>query len=282
MTRSWIVVPAAGIACGAIAFVSRSPGEAVAIALTGAALAAAVRAFAGPSSAASASAVIAALIGALALLAVPGLLVRAPLAAAAAAFAIAELVRPAPPEASPWPAIGAATVAGMLDPSFVALIAISGWKLLRRTRPRYTALVPAAGVIASALAVAAAVRWPPLWTAWADHPPHALDALHTAALVGDALGPIAAVAAIAGLGIGATRGRYGLAAMTGVAAGSALVCVRCDVLSPAVLAVGALATGIAIARLAALVRVPSGQVVVGVTAGLVAVASPALVIYSSM
>jgi hypothetical protein len=279
VTRSWIAVPVAGVACAAIALAGRSPGEAIAIGLAGAALAASVRAFAGPSAAASAAAVVGALIGALALLEMPGLLVREPLACAAAAFAIGELVRPAPPGASPWPAVGAAVVAGVLDPSFTVLIAISGWKATRSVWARYVLVVPAAGLLATLLAVIAALRWHHLWMLWSGHAAHAPDALHTAGLVGDALGPIAAVTALAGIAIAASRGRYALASIGGVVAASLAVAIRTDALGGGALAIAALAAGVAIARLASLVRIPSGQVVVGVTAGLLVVAVPALVIY---
>lgn len=284
MTRlsgTWIAVPAAGLACAAFALLSRTPGEAVAIGLAAAAIAAAVRAFAGASGAATAAAVIGALLGGLALLEVPGELLRDPLACAAAAFAIAELVRPAPPTASPWPAIGAAALAGVLDPSFVILVAIAGWKLMNSpwSRLRYAPAVPVAGVLGAVLAVVAALRWTHLWTVWTGHAPHAIDLWRTAAVHGDALGPIAAVAAVAGLAIAATRGRYALASIVGVAVASAAVALRSGVLGPAALMCGAIAAGVAIARLAAMVRFPAGQVVVGAAAGLLAVAAPALVVY---
>jgi hypothetical protein len=279
VTRSWIAVPFAGVACAALALAARSPAEVAAIGLLGAALAAAVRAFAGASAAAAAAAVVAALIGALALLEMPGMLVRAPLACAAAAFAIGELVRPAPPGASPWPAVGAAVVAGVLDPSFTVLIAISGWKATRVAWARYVVAVPAIGVMLTVLAAVAACCWPHLWATWSGHAPGAPDALHAAMLAGDALGPIASVAAVAGFAIAASRGRYALVSIIGVSAAAALVCIRGDMLGAAVLATGALAGGVAIARLASLVRIPSAQVVVGVAAGFLAVAAPALVVY---
>jgi hypothetical protein len=279
VTRTWLAVPIAGVVCAAVALAARSPGEAVAIGVAAAALAAAVRAFAGPSVAAAAAAVIGASIGALALLEMPDLLVRAPLACAAAAFAIGELVRPAPPGASPWPAVGAAVVAGVLDPSFTVLIAISGWKATRAAWARYVLAVPAAGVLATALAVIAALRWPHLWMTWSGHAPHALDPLHAAGLLGDALGPIAAVAALAGIAIAASRGRYALASILGVVAASVAVSIRADALGAGALAMGALAGGVAIARLASLVRIPSGQVVIGIAAGVLAVTAPALALH---
>ena len=281
MTRTWLAVPFSGVACAALALVLRTPGEAIAIGLYAAAISAAVRAFAGAGGAATAAAVIAALLGGCALLEVPDELLRGPLAGAAAAFAIAEIVRPAPPTASPWPAIGAAFAAAVLDPSFTLLAAVGGWKLMNSpwARLRYAVLVPVAGVLGCALAVIAAVRWPELWTLWAGHAPHALDPWRTAAVHGDALGPIAAVAAIAGLAISATRGRYALASIAGVTIASAAVALRGGALEPAALMAGAVAAGVAIARLASLVRWPAAQVIVGTTCGALCVAAPVLVIY---
>jgi len=275
-------VPASGAACAALALLVRTPVEALAIGLVAAAIAAAVRAFAGTGGAATAASVIAALLGGCALLEVHGELLRGPLAGAAAAFAIAELVRPAPPTASPWPAIGAAFAAALLDPSFTALVAVAGWKLMNSpwARLRYAVLVPVAGVLGCALAVIAALRWPELWRLWTGHAPHSLDPWRTAAVHGDALGPIAAVAALAGLAIAATRGRYAVASIVGVTLASGAVALRSAVtLEPAALMAGAVAAGVAIARLASLVRWPAAQVVVGAACGFLIVAAPALVVY---
>lgn len=278
MTRTWIAVPAAGVACAGIALAVRTPGEAIAIGVAGAAIAAAVRAFAGATAAGAASAGIAALLGALALLEVPHELLRAAISCAAAAFAIAELVRPAPPGSSPWPAIGAALVAGVLDPSFAVLVAVTGMKMMRSPQAvsRYAPVVPAIGVAGVVLALVAGARWPRLWRLWTGHAPHVPDPLHAALLHGDALGPIAAVAAVAGLVIAATRGRYAAASVLGVAACAAVVAVRTDALAPAALMILAVSAGVAIARLAAMVRFPAAQVVVGATAGVLAAATPAI------
>jgi hypothetical protein len=61
----------------------------------------------------------------------------------------------------------------------------------------------------------------------------------------------------------------------GVAAAAALVALRIDALAPSALTILAVVSGIAIARLAAMVRIPAAQVVLGATAGLLAVATPA-------
>src|SRR5690606_27825048 len=116
-----------------------------------AAAAAAVRAFAGPSVATATSAAGAALVVAFCVLDLPGVdTARAALAGAAALFAIAELARPLPADASPWPAIGGAVLAGVLDPSYVALLAIAGVRFLLGpwARPRWSAIVPLVGVLA--------------------------------------------------------------------------------------------------------------------------------------
>lgn len=274
-------MPVSGAACAGLALIVRTPGEAIAIGLFAAAIAAAVRAFAGAGGAATAASVIAALLGAMALLQIHGELLRGPIAGAAAAFAIAELVRPAPPTASPWPAIGAAFAAAVLDPSFCLLGAVAGWKLMHSpwARLRYAVLVPVAGVLGCALAILAALRWPELWRLWTGHAPHAIDPWRTAAVHGDALGPIAAVAALAGVAIATTRGRYAVASILGVTIAAGAVALRGGVLEPAALMAGAVASGVAIARLASLVRWPAAQVVIGATCGVLIVAAPALVVY---
>ena len=85
--------------------------------------------------------------------------------------------------------IGAAALAGVLDPSFVVLVAIAGWKLMNSpwSRLRYAPAVPAAGVLGGALALIAALRWTHLWTLWTGHAPHAIDLGRTAAVHGQQL-----------------------------------------------------------------------------------------------
>src|SRR5262245_22408637 len=147
----------AGLAC----LLGQPPVVALAIGAVAAASAAAVRAFAGPSVAAATTAVAASLLVTLGVLDLDAQhslwLARDALAAAAALFAIAELARPLPVDASPLPAIGAALVAGALDPSYVALLAIAGIRLLLGpwARPRWAALVPLAGLLAIGLALLA-------------------------------------------------------------------------------------------------------------------------------
>jgi hypothetical protein len=281
--RSWLVVPLAGLASGALALVARTPLDALALALVGAAIAAAVRALTGGSGAAIAAAGSAALLAALQLLALPGELARPALAGAAAMFAIAELVRPAQPTDSPWPAIGAAIVAGTLEPSYTPLVAISGWKMIRAPwpRPRYALAVPLAGVLGAALAIAAAVipRLEPLWLRWAGAAPHARAAANAAQIaskIGDGIGPVVAITAIAGLAIAATRGRYARLAILGVTVAALAVDARRGSLGAPTASCAALATGVAIGRLSAMIRLPAGQLAVSATTGFVLLVAPAI------
>lgn len=281
--KTWLAIPLVAIACAGLAFaLGQLPHDAIAIGALAAATAAAVRAFAGPSLAAATTAGAAALLVALGVLELHAPeLWRGTLAAAAALFAIAELARPLPVDASPLPAIGGALVAGVLDPSYVALLAIAGIRLLLGpwTRPRWSVVVPITGVLAVGIAVLAACAqagiFAELWTVWTAR--EGTEA-PLALLVdcGDILGPIATVAAAAGLAVCATRGRYAAAAMLAVFAGTLGVDLACGVLGAGTLAISAAGAGVGLARLAAIVRWPTGQTFVGATAGFLVVVAPAM------
>jgi hypothetical protein len=140
--------------------------------------------------------------------------------------------------------------------------------------------VPIGGVVVSGLAVLAA--WSRggalarLELAWSGHLAHApTHLLAIAGAAGNRLGPLAAVAAIAGLAQCAGRGRVAAAAVIGVAAFAALDTIAGATVAPSLAIVAALGAGVAVGRLAALVRLPIGQAVVGATAGFVLVAVPA-------
>lgn len=271
------------IACAALAaLLGEPPSAAVAIGALAAAAAAAVRAFAGSSVAAATTAAAAALLVALGALDLGILdLPRAALAAAAALFAIAELARPLPVDASPLPAIGAAVLAGLLDPAYVALLAIAGIRMLTGpwSRPRWAAIVPLVGMLAIGIAVLAACAqsgmFAELWHTWAARSGSEapLDVLLRAA---DTLGPIATIAALAGLVVCALRGRYAAAATIAVAAGALAVDLACGTLGAATLAISALGAGVGLARLAATVRWPTAQTFVGATAGFLLVVAAAM------
>jgi hypothetical protein len=276
---TWLVIPVMAVACAAIATAIGTPViPAVAVGALGAAIAGAVRAFTGPSLAGAVCAATAALVGVATTLDLHDpALARAALAGAAAMFAIAELARlmSAP---SPWPAIGAAIVAAVLDPSFVGLVAITGARLVTGpwVRPRWAigiVIVGGAAIVAAAIAALAHTR---LWIEWTGTTPRAASPAAVATLVGDALGPLIVIAAVAGLVTCVTRGRFAAASVVAIAAGALAVALVDGALAPSSLAVAALAAGVAIARLAAMVRWPAGQLLVGASAGLMMLVAPAL------
>lgn len=281
--KTWLAIPIMAVACGALAFALGQPPEAaIAIAALAAAAAAAVRAFAGPSVATATTAGAAAVLVSLAVLDTPDLdVARAALAGAAALFAIAELARPLPVDASPWPAIGGAVVAGVLDPSYVALLVIAGIRFVLGpwARPRWSVVVPLTGTLAIGVALLAACAesgiFAELWLAWTAHPGSATP-IELLAQAGDTLGPIATIAALAGLVVCSLRGRFAAAASLAVAAGAIAVDLSIGVLGAAPLVIAAVAAGVGLARLAAIVRWPTGQTFVGATAGFLIVVAPAM------
>lgn len=285
--RTWLAIPIVAVACAALAFALRQPPHAViAIGMLAASAAAAVRAFAGPSLATATSAGAAALLVACCVLDLPGLdIARAALAGAAALFAIAELARPLPANASPWPAIGGAVLAGTLDPSYVALLAITGVRTLLGpwARPRWSVIVPLVGVLAIGIAWLAASAqsgmFADLWLAWAAHPGTA-SPLELLAQAGDTLGPIAAVAALAGLAVCTARGSYAAAATISVAAAGVLVDLSRGALGAAPIAMAAVGAGVGVARFAAVIHSPTGQAFLGATAGFLIVVAPAMLHWS--
>ncbi len=271
------------IACAALGFALGQPPPAIAaLGALAAATAAAVRAFAGSSLAAATTSGAAAALVTLAVLDVPELdLLRVALAAAAALFAIAELARPLPVDGSPFPAIGAAVVAGVLDPSYVGLLAIAGVRFLLGpwSRPRWAILVPFVGTLAIGLAILAGGArvgvFAELWSVWAARAGGA-SPLDLLARAGDVLGPIATIAALAGLVVCTSRGRYSAAAIVAVTVGAVSVDLACGSLGAATLATASVAAGVGLARLAAIVRWPTGQTFVGATAGFLIIVAPAM------
>jgi hypothetical protein len=275
--RPWFVVLAAALACAGLGALARLPWLAVAaLAPCGAAVAAAVRAYAGSSPAALLAAGASALLAACALVSTCDVhLVHAACAVAAGAFAIAELVRPMPPDASPLPAYGAALVAAALDPSFAALAVIASVRIVSGPwlRPRGAVVAPIVGGLVVAVAFAAALvhRGPfeALWARWAG-PRHGMSL----AAIGDVLQPVAGLAALAGLALAATAGRLATASLVAAFAGALLVDVRTGTLGGATVALAAIAGGIAVARLAAVARWTMAQAFVGGTAAALVLFAP--------
>jgi hypothetical protein len=277
--RPWYVIPALGVAGAATAFaVDHRIWVALALGLCGAALAAAIRGFLGPSPVAAVAAAGGALLGVLGLIALAAG-IREALAGAAALFAISELARAKQPNESPLPAIGAALLAGALDPSYVGLVAVSGYAWLRSpvVRPRAAVVVPIAGILATVLACACALVYArtSLWHTWLGHATYPRALVATLTRTGDLVGPMTAFAAVVGLAMCVAHGRIAAAAVASVFALTAIASLAGGFVAPAAPLVAALGAGVAIGRLAALVRWPVGQAFVGATAGFLLVVVPA-------
>jgi hypothetical protein len=258
-------------------------GMTPALGLTAAGLAAAIRVLAGNSAAALTGAAIAPLVAVASLAGGGGVSLRAALALAAAGWTVTELGWPADtprPAASPLVAVLPAAIAGILDPSFVALLAIAGVRLVRspgRPRTRWVLCAPVAGAIALVLAGLAATVWPGLGARWlgaAAHPVTASSLIATASAAADALGPLTAVAALAGLAA-LVRARWAELALAAGVAGAIGVDLRAAAVGPATIGLAALLAGLAIGRLAAMIRLASGQAITGATIGALALAAPA-------
>ncbi len=278
--KTWLAIPALAIACAGLALAARTPIElSIAIGAVGAALAAAVRAFAGPSLAVAVAAGAASLVGTLALVQLH-VDMRSALACAAGLFAIGELSRPLLPDASPWPALGASLFAAVLDPSFVALLPIAGVRLATGpwSLPRWTLAAPAIGALVVLLAILSALMtrglFADLWALWSARPRHPLDPVAVALTLGDMLGPVTSVIAMAGLAACAARGSIPASCVVGVLAGALGVDLVSGAPGGATLVVAGLGAGAGIARFAALVRWPTGQAFVGGTVAVMLVVAP--------
>ena len=276
--RSWYVIPALGAASVAAALaMHHAPVLALALGACGAALAAAIRAFVGSSLVGAIAAAGGAVVGALGLLALAPE-AREVIAGTAALFAISELARAKLPQESPLPAVGAALLAGVLDPSYIALVPVAGvaWLLAPVARPRAAIAVPILGALATALAIGLATTHAHagLWTTWLGHAPAHRPVLATLVRAGDLVGPLVACAALAGIAICLVHGRLAATALAAVLALTAIVSLSAGFVAPATPLVAALAAGVAIGRLAALVRLPVGQAFVGATVGFVLAVAP--------
>ncbi len=276
--RPWLIVLAAAAACAGLGWLAHASTTAiVALGLCGAAVVAAVRAYAGSSPAALVAACGAALLATCGLvLTCDVALVRAALAAAAGAFAVAELVRPMPPEASPLPAYGGALVAAALDPSFAVLAILAGVRVASGPwrRPRAAVLAPIVAVLALGLALACSLAHAGplarLWAAWTGRAEHAASL----ASIGDVVQPVAALAALVGLVLAAARGWIAAAALVALALWTIAVDLRTGAVGGATIAIGAIAAGISIARFAAVARWSSAQAFIGATAGFIVLVAP--------
>lgn len=249
------------------------------VALAGAALAAVIRVLAGDSPAALAAAVLAPVLALASFAEAGGEPARAALALAAAGWTVTELARvPGAPAASisPFIAVLPAAIAGILDPSFVALVAIAGARLLTTSRqhPRWGLGVLVVGALAIVLALLAGTVWPALGAWWFGAGAHPVSVTALAGLAGATLGPLTAVAALGGLAALA-RPRHAELGLAAALAGAILADLRAGAFGPTSIGLAALLSGLAIGRLAAMIRIPSGQAIAGATIGALVILPPA-------
>ena len=280
--RPWYVIPLLGLAGAGAAFITtQEPVVAIAFGLCGAALAAAIRAFLGPALVGAIAAAGGATLGVIDLVAVAPH-VRAALAGAAGLFALSELARARLPNASPLPAAGAALVAAVLDPSYVGLVAVSGiaWVIAPVPRTRGVIALPILGGIATVLAIVLACGHTGVWHAWLGHATAQRDPLATLLRAGDLVGPLAACAGLAGVALCLAHGRLAAAAVASIVAVTAAMSLAGGFVAPAIPLVAAFGAGIAVGRLAALVRLPIGQAFVSATAGFVLAVVPVSALFT--
>lgn len=269
-----------GLASGAaVIAVTRDPFAIAAAGLAGAALAGAVRGLAGDQPASLVAAVLAPLL-VLASYAEHGLVHAMPLCAIAAiAWTVVELARTT---SSPLVALLPATIALVLDPAAVVVLAIAGVRLVTAPweRPRWVVAVPIFGVLAVLVAVIAGEGR--AFTALGAHwfgPAHAVGAPALARQTGEALGPLTAVAAVAGLAWIA-RPRLAELAVIGCAIGGLLVDARAGATGGTTLGMAGLAAALAIGRFASTIRLPPLQAVAAATVAMMVLLPPALTVIS--
>jgi hypothetical protein len=268
-----------GVITGGVALAAAGPASGLTAGLAGAAIAAALRALEGDSPASLAGIALAPLL-ALACMLDLGIELSHALAAAAACWTIAELARGALSTASPVVALLPAVIAAVLAPSCALLVPIVGARLVTAPwqRPRGIVAVPIAGALFVLLAVLAGVvhggplavlgeRWIGAW--------HPVAPATLPGSLGDALGPLLAVAALAGLALIFTRVRHAQIAIGACLCGGLLVELHTGAIDAVAIAMIALCAGTAVGRLGAMIRLPAGQALAGVTAGLLILAPPA-------
>ena len=295
------MIPATGVASAAAALaVTPLAGTALVAAvasagLAGAALAAAIRALAGDAPASLVAAVLASLL-AIASFAEHGFIAVAPcIALAAIAWTIALLARPT---TSPLVAMLPATIAAILEPASIALLAIAGTRLVQRratgaanpgaatpiakpsasapvASPQWSIAIPIAGGLGVMLAVIAGSAQSGAFATLGEHwfGPRARAATSIAHAIGDAIGPLSAVAALAGIFLLAKL-RLAELAVLACAAGAALVDLRAGFVGPATLGIASLCAAVAIGRFAAIIRLPNIQAVAGATVAVMLLVPP--------
>ncbi len=268
-------------AAGAAGLGVHAAAPLLALGLAGAAVAASIRALVGDSPASLTGAVLAPLLVVATVLdpaqAHGVALVRACIAIAAAGWTIVELARPT---TSPLVALLPATIACILSPAYVALVAIAGARLMTAPwqRPRWAVGVPIAGALALVLALIAGLAYHgslgALGDAWCGSARSPRGVASLAELLATTIGPLAAVAAIAGLS-SLVRARHAELAAGTIVVGSVLVSVRSGAVDPSLLGITSVCAGLAVGRLAGTIRFAAGQAFAGAAIAALVLATPA-------
>ncbi|HEY4182922.1 MAG TPA: hypothetical protein VGM90_39130 [Kofleriaceae bacterium] len=286
--RSWLVIPALGAVCagagaGLAAVAGVNPVSVpVVIAgcgAAGAAMAACVRALAGDSPASLVGAVLAPLlfVATVFQMGVGVENARALIAVAALAWTVVELARPS---TSPLVALLPATVAAVMDPSFVALVPLAGARLMTAPweRPRWAVAVPIAGglmvLVAIVSGLAAHGRFAALGSEWFGARRAGVSPIDWLAMLVAAVGPFTAVAAVAG-GSSVAKPRHAELSIAISLAAAVLVGLRSGSVTVPVVGLVALLAGFAVGRLAGLIRLASGQAIAGTAVAALVLTVPA-------
>ncbi|MFT3692833.1 MAG: hypothetical protein QM831_06815 [Kofleriaceae bacterium] len=277
--RPWYVIPVLAIASIAAAWlITHHVPLAIAIGACAAALTAAIRGVLGPSGVAAVAAAGGGAVGMLGALALH-VTIRDAIGGAAAMFSIYELARDKQVTESPLPAAGAAVLAGVIDPSYAGLVCVAGIAWLRSpgSKPRGAIALPVIGAIAALVAISCALTSPhsSLYVHWLGRTPAHRDIANTLLRTGDVVGAMPAFAALVGLVSCILRDRVSGFAVGAIVGITAITSLAGGFVSPAAPLVAGLGTGVAIGRLAMLVRLPVGQQFVGATCGFVLVVAPA-------
>ena len=131
-------------------------------------------------------------------------------------------------------------------------------------------------LFAFALILAATLPIHELWSVWTGKMGADPNYVQMLERLGDIVGPIAAVATIAGIATIASRGHYAIASVAAIVVGAVAVDLATGTVGVATLACAAFGAGLGIARLTAMLRWPAGQAAIGAAAGFMMLVAPAL------
>lgn len=268
--RTWIAIPTLGAACAGaaagLAALHGHPIDAVLVAATGvagAALTACVRALSTESPASIVAMVLAPLLAIATLFELGLATPRELVALAAAAWTCVELARPS---TSPLVALLPAGIAA-IDPAFIAMLPIAGARVMTAPwqRPRWALAVPIVTALAALVRLGVVLR----------APGHAIAPAHYAALLATALGPLMATAALGGVATLRHAPRHAALALVASIALACALGVRSGAVAAPVVGLAAITSGLAVGRLAAMIRLAPGQAFAGATASMVLLLAPA-------